>query len=194
MAASLLLPVLQISGTSMTDTLQNEDIVVAVNSSKFKTGDVVAFYYNNNILIKRVIATGGQTVDLQDGRVLIDGVPLTEPYTDGLPSYPLTPAYGSSLVYPYTVRDSVAAEGLVDGAYQTVELTHPEGYLWIRITAGDKLDARCTVEATRADPDKLRFFRTKMPPRQAAAWLLGYPHGEYLPGGKEWKDFTKQVK
>lgn len=88
----------------------------------------------------------------------------------------------------------VAAEGLVDGAYQTVELTHPEGYLWIRITAGDKLDARCTVEATRADPDKLRFFRTKMPPRQAAAWLLGYPHGEYLPGGKEWKDFTKQVK
>lgn len=88
----------------------------------------------------------------------------------------------------------VAAEGLVDGTYQTVELTHPVGYLWIRVLAGDRMDGRCTVEATRPDADSLRFFRTKMPPRQAAAWLTGYPHGEYLPGGTEWKDFTKQVK
>lgn len=50
--AVLLLPVLQISGTSMTDSLQDEDIVVALNSSKYKTGDVIAFYYNNNILVK----------------------------------------------------------------------------------------------------------------------------------------------
>ena len=47
--AVLLLPVLQISGTSMTETLQDRDIVVALNSSKYKTGDVIAFYYNNNI-------------------------------------------------------------------------------------------------------------------------------------------------
>lgn len=51
--AVLLLPVLQISGTSMTDSLQDEDIVVALNSSKYKTGDVIAFYYNNNILVKK---------------------------------------------------------------------------------------------------------------------------------------------
>lgn len=64
--AVLLLPVLQISGTSMTDTLQDEDIVVAVNGSKYSTGDVIAFYYNNNILIKRVIASAGDWVDIDE--------------------------------------------------------------------------------------------------------------------------------
>ena len=79
--AVLLLPVLQISGTSMTNTLQNEDIVVAVNSSKFKTGDVIAFYYNNNILIKRVIASSGDWVDIdEDGNVYVNEVKLDEPY------------------------------------------------------------------------------------------------------------------
>ena len=83
--AVLLLPVLQISGTSMTDTLQNEDIVVAVNSSKFKTGDVVAFYYNNNILIKRVIASSGDWVDNdEDGNVYVNEVKLDEPYVKEL--------------------------------------------------------------------------------------------------------------
>ena len=46
LVAVLILPVLQISGTSMTETLQDGDIVVAVNSKNFKTGDVIAFYYN----------------------------------------------------------------------------------------------------------------------------------------------------
>ena len=53
--AVLLLPVLQISGTSMTETLWNGDIVVALSGSDYATGEVVAFYYNNNILVKRVI-------------------------------------------------------------------------------------------------------------------------------------------
>ena len=71
--AVLLLPVLQISGTSMTETLQDKDIVVAVNSSKYKTGEVIAFYYNNNILIKRVIAAPGDWVDIdQDGTVYVN--------------------------------------------------------------------------------------------------------------------------
>ena len=48
--AVLVFPVLQISGTSMTETLQDKDIVVAMNSSDYTTGDVIAFYYNNNIL------------------------------------------------------------------------------------------------------------------------------------------------
>ena len=56
LVAVLVLPVLQISGTSMTDTLQDGDIVVAVNRKTFETGDVIAFYYNNSILVKRVIA------------------------------------------------------------------------------------------------------------------------------------------
>lgn len=95
----------------------------------------------------------------------------------------------------FTEEDvAVAAEGLVDGSYQVVEVTQPEGYLWIRAGAGDQTDGRCTVEATRPDAGALRFFRTKMAPRQAAAWVRGYPRGEFLPTEGEWKDFTKQVK
>lgn len=79
--AVLLLPVLQINGTSMTDTLQDGDIVVAWKGSKFETGDVAAFYYNNNILVKRVIAAPGQWVDIdEDGNVYVDDVLLDEPY------------------------------------------------------------------------------------------------------------------
>lgn len=79
--AVLLLPVLQISGTSMTDSLQDEDIVVALNSSKYKTGDVIAFYYNNNILVKRVIAASGDWVDIdKDGNVYVNNELLDEPY------------------------------------------------------------------------------------------------------------------
>ena len=79
--AVLLLPVLQISGTSMTETLQDEDIVVAVNSSRYSTGDVIAFYYNNNVLIKRVIASAGDWVDIDaDGNVFVNEEQLEEPY------------------------------------------------------------------------------------------------------------------
>lgn len=81
LTAVLLLPVLQISGTSMTDTLQDGDIVAAVSNSKYKQGDVIAFYYNNNILIKRVIAVSGEWVDIdENGNVYVDNKPLDEPY------------------------------------------------------------------------------------------------------------------
>lgn len=50
----------------------------------------------------------------------------------------------------FTEEDiQVAAEGIVDGTYQLVDLTHSVGYLWIRVTAGDKMDGRCTVEAAK---------------------------------------------
>ena len=79
--AMLVLPVIQIQGTSMSDTLQDRDIVVALRGSGYKTGDVIAFYYNNNILIKRVIASTGQWVDItDDGTVYVDNVRLDEPY------------------------------------------------------------------------------------------------------------------
>ncbi len=79
--AVLLLPVLQISGTSMTESLQDEDIVVALNSSKYKTGDIIAFYYNNNILVKRVIAYAGDWVNIDaEGNVYVNDVLLDEPY------------------------------------------------------------------------------------------------------------------
>ena len=79
--AMLVLPVLQITGTSMTETLNDGDIVVSLRGSGYKTGDVVAFYYNNNILIKRVIARTGQWVNIdKDGTVYVDNVKLDEPY------------------------------------------------------------------------------------------------------------------
>ena len=67
LTAVLFLPVLRIDGTSMTQTLQDGDIVVAVSGTKFRIGDVVAFYYNNSILVKRVIATAGDWVDIDGG-------------------------------------------------------------------------------------------------------------------------------
>lgn len=81
--AMLVLPVLQITGASMTNTLQDRDIVVALRGSDLKTGDVAAFYYNNNILVKRVIATEGQWVNItEDGTVYVDNVALDEPYVN----------------------------------------------------------------------------------------------------------------
>ena len=78
---TLVLPILQISGSSMTDTLYDQDVVVALRGSDCNTGDVIAFYYNNKILVKRVIARSGQWVNIDDaGNVYVDGVLLDEPY------------------------------------------------------------------------------------------------------------------
>ncbi len=79
--AVLLLPVLQIYGSSMTPTLDEGNIVLSVKGNNFKTGDMIAFYYNNKILIKRVIAQPGQWVDMdENGSVYVDGKRLNEPY------------------------------------------------------------------------------------------------------------------
>ena len=79
--AMLILPVLQITGSSMTDTLHDGDIVIAVKVRDFRTGEVVAFYQNNNILIKRVIAGPGDWVSIDDdGFVKVNGTPIDEPY------------------------------------------------------------------------------------------------------------------
>ncbi|WP_300802894.1 signal peptidase I [uncultured Acetatifactor sp.] len=100
LVAVLLLPVLQINGTSMTETLQDGDIVVAISNSKFKTGDVIAFYYNNNILVKRVIAAAGDWVDIDgEGNVYVNGELLDEPYIT-------EKAYGNcDIELPYQVPD-----------------------------------------------------------------------------------------
>ena len=79
--AVLLMPVLQISGNSMEDTLSDGDLVIALNNGKFKTGEVIGFYFNNGILVKRVIATSGDWVDIDsEGTVYVNGVRLDEPY------------------------------------------------------------------------------------------------------------------
>lgn len=79
--ATLLLPVLQIYGTSMTPTLEAGDIIFSVKTSDFEPGDVVAFYYNNKILVKRVICGAGDWIDIdEDGTVYVNGAELDEPY------------------------------------------------------------------------------------------------------------------
>lgn len=83
LVATLLLPVLQIYGSSMTKTLYDGDIVISLKASDLNKQDVVAFYYNNKILVKRVIATSGEWVDIdEEGNVLVNGVMLDEPYVD----------------------------------------------------------------------------------------------------------------
>lgn len=79
--AVLLMPVLQIYGNSMSPTLAEGNIVLSLKGSSFETGDVVAFYYNNKILVKRVIAQPGQWVNItEDGTVYVDDVAIDEPY------------------------------------------------------------------------------------------------------------------
>ncbi|MDD7282239.1 MAG: signal peptidase I [Erysipelotrichaceae bacterium] len=81
LVATTWLPVLQIYGSSMTPTLEEGEIVVSVKGSKFETGELVAFYYGNKILVKRCIAGPGQWVDIdEDGTVYVDGKEINEPY------------------------------------------------------------------------------------------------------------------
>lgn len=79
--ATLWLPILQIYGNSMTPTLSDGNIVVSMKTSDFDTGDIVAFYYNNKILVKRVIAGPGDWVNIaDDGTVYVNDVEVDEPY------------------------------------------------------------------------------------------------------------------
>ena len=81
LAATVLTPVLQIYGSSMTPTLSEGDIVVSLKGAEFQQGDLIAFYLGNKILVKRCIAGPGQWVDIDpDGTVYVDGKQLDEPY------------------------------------------------------------------------------------------------------------------
>lgn len=100
----------EIPSGSMEDTIMTGDLVfaekVSYNFSEPSRGQIVTFEdpeVPSRILIKRVIATGGQTIDLKNGNVYIDNVKIDEPYTDGKPTYPLTSARGTKLTYPYQV-------------------------------------------------------------------------------------------
>lgn len=98
----------EIPSGSMEQTIEVGDRVFSEKVSYMigdpQQGDIITFEDPadpERVLIKRVIATGGQTVDLRDGVVYVDGVPLDEPYTQGKPSNDLN----SGITYPYTVPD-----------------------------------------------------------------------------------------
>ena len=81
LVAVLLMPILRIYGSSMSGTVDNGDLVASIKTSDMKTGDVIAFYYNNNILVKRVIAVSGDFVDIdEEGNVYVNQTLLNEPY------------------------------------------------------------------------------------------------------------------
>lgn len=79
--STLFLQVLQIYGSSMTPTLYEGNIVVSVKGSGFERGDIISFYYNNKILVKRAIAFEGDFVDFdKDGNLYVNNKKLDEPY------------------------------------------------------------------------------------------------------------------
>ena len=81
LVATLFLPVLQIYGSSMTPTLNDGNILLSVKAGEFEKQDVIAFYYNNKILVKRVIARAGEWVNIdEEGNVSVNGEILDEPY------------------------------------------------------------------------------------------------------------------
>jgi signal peptidase I len=99
-----------IPSSSMEPTLQVNDKIFSEHLTYYQrapqAGDIVTFHdpeVADRTLVKRCIATEGQTVDLIDGTLYIDGVSQDQSYTHGLPSYPLSTAPGVTVSYPYTV-------------------------------------------------------------------------------------------
>ena len=99
--ATLFLPVLQVSGDSMNPTLQDKDVLVLVKTDRLKTGDLCGFYWQNKLLLKRIIALPGDVVALdEDGVVTVNGETLDEPYVDEL-------ALGEcDIKFPYQVPEN----------------------------------------------------------------------------------------
>lgn len=97
---------------SMLETIQEGDMLlgesVTLRFEDPEQGDIVTFLspLDGEVLIKRVIAVGGQTIDLVDGVVYVDGEALDEPYVNGKPTYSLSDYVGSAgIQYPYTVPE-----------------------------------------------------------------------------------------
>lgn len=101
LAATLWMPVMHVYGSSMSPTLEDGQIVVAFNGTKFETGDVVALWLGNKLLVKRVIAGPGDWVDIEpDGTVSVNDSVIDEPYLS-------EKAFGEcNLRLPYQVPDS----------------------------------------------------------------------------------------
>ncbi len=98
--ATLFMPVIEITDSSMKPLLNDGDIVLTVKDNKFKTGDIVAFYHGNKILIKRVIGVESNFVNIdKDGIVYVNGKELKENYVKELKKG------DSDIKYPVQVSD-----------------------------------------------------------------------------------------
>lgn len=83
--ATLIFPVLQVTGDSMEPTLEDQDIILLIKSDNYTTGELCSFSWQNKLLIKRIIGGPGDIVDIdEDGIVSVNGEVLDEPYVDEL--------------------------------------------------------------------------------------------------------------
>ncbi len=100
LAATLWMPVLRVYGSSMAPTLHNGEILISVKTKDFSSGDIIAFYHGNKLLIKRYIAGPSDYVNVdEDGNVSVNGTLLDEPYL-------AEKAYGEAdIEFPYQVPD-----------------------------------------------------------------------------------------
>ena len=87
------------NGTGMEPGLQGGQTLIIRKTQKIKQGDVIAFYYNNQILVRRVISAGGEQIEIDEhGVVSINGKALDEPYLKNQ-------TMGQcNLTFPYNVR------------------------------------------------------------------------------------------
>ncbi len=99
--SSFFVTVLKVTGESMSPTLESGQIVIASNSKEFEAGELIAFYYNNKVLIKRVIGSPGDWINIDsDGNVYVNGVLLEETY---ITEKSLTP---TDITFPYQVPEN----------------------------------------------------------------------------------------
>lgn len=100
LAATLWMPVLRVYGSSMAPTLHNGEILISVKTKDFSSGDIIAFYHGNKLLIKRYIAGSADYVNIDEsGDVSVNGTLLDEPYL-------AEKAYGEvDIEFPYQVPD-----------------------------------------------------------------------------------------
>lgn len=101
LVSSFFVTVLKVTGDSMTPTLETGEIVIAQNQSTFEPGDLIAFYYNNKVLVKRVVASPGDWINIdEEGNVSVNGVTLDEDYVTDRSLDP------TDLEFPYQVPEN----------------------------------------------------------------------------------------
>ncbi|MBQ7424890.1 MAG: signal peptidase I [Lachnospiraceae bacterium] len=101
LVSSFFITGLRVTGDSMTPTLETGDIVIARNTSTFEPGELIAFYYNNKVLVKRVVGSPGDWIDIDvGGNVSINGDVLIEPYVTEKSLEP------TDLEFPYQVPEN----------------------------------------------------------------------------------------
>ncbi len=101
LVSSFFVTVLKVTGDSMTPTLETGEIVIAQNQSTFEPGDLIAFYYNNKVLVKRVVGSPGDWINIdEEGNVSVNGVTLDEDYVTDRSLEP------TDLEFPYQVPEN----------------------------------------------------------------------------------------